>query len=190
MGMRKMKFMVLAAVMFFSGAMIATAADQAMTPLDIPTLQGVEALKPGADAPDFDVKDTAGKPFHFSGKDSKGSLLVFWSLFCEPCREEMPLIQSLFDRYKDKGLRVLSVALDGDDMGKSITQFAKEKGYTFTLLLDKENEDGSLVVSDAYFIPGTPTLYIVSPEGKIVFSRVGRVGEEELEKAITETLGK
>jgi alkyl hydroperoxide reductase subunit AhpC len=65
----------------------------------IPTVKGIETLTVGTQAPDFKVRDIEGKEFHLKeccGKDAV--LLFFWSFFCGPCREEMPMInQMTFD---------------------------------------------------------------------------------------------
>ncbi len=175
---------LLAAVTISSGLSVAVAADQMLTPLDIPTIEGVKALEIGAAAPDFAIADTSRQPYKFVAKENAASLLVFWSMFCEPCRAEMPLIQSMYQKYSPTGLKVISIAMDGG-MEDSISAFAKQEKYTFTLLVDNEN----LEVTDAYGIPGTPTLYIADKTGKITFSKVGRVGEEELEKALKTALG-
>lgn len=167
----------------------ALAEDTTMTPLDIPMIGDMEALQPGEDAPSFTVKDLEGKDYSFVGASPGAKLMVFWSIFCEPCRAEMPLIQSLYDSHKEQGLEVIAVALDGD-LANNIRQFAKQGKYTFTILLDQESEDGSLVVAEDYVVPGTPTIYIIDKNGKITFSKVGRVGETELEKAIQSALGK
>src|SRR5512144_1614684 len=76
----------------------------------IPTVKGIELLKTGAPAPGFAVKDLAGKEFQLKecyGKDSV--LLFFWSFFCGPCREEIPLINEVARAYGDKGLAVVGV---------------------------------------------------------------------------------
>lgn len=169
-------------------AVPAFAEEKTMTPLDIPRIGDMEALNLGDKSPAFEAKDIAGSMYSFDPGAAGGKLLVFWSIFCEPCREEMPLVQAMHQKYKDKGLSVVTVALDGN-LDENIRQFVKQGKFTFKVLLDRESEDGSLVVAEKFMVPGTPTLYLVNPEGKITFSKVGRVGESELDKAIIEALG-
>lgn len=92
------------------------------------------------------------------------------------------------DKYKGKGFEVVGVALDGD-LAENIRQFAKQGKYTFRIVLDQESAEGSLVIAESFMVPGTPTIYLVNKEGKITFSKVGRVGEEELDKAILSAMG-
>jgi len=180
-------FGILAALLAFV-AVPAMAEEKTMTPLDIPRIGDMEAIKSGEPAPAFEAKDLEGKVYSFTPAGPGAKVLVFWSIFCEPCREEMPLVQAMHQKFKDKNLSVVTVALDGN-LDENIRQFVKQGKYTFKVLLDEESKDGSLVVAEKFMVPGTPTLYVVNPKGKVTFSKVGRVGEAELEKAIIEALG-
>lgn len=176
---------MIAALLMTAG--LAAAEEKNMTPLDIPMIGDVEALQAGADAPSFEAKEIYGKKYVFDAAAKGGKLVVFWSIFCEPCREEMPLIQSMSAKYKTKGLEVVAVALDGN-LEENIRQFVKQGKYTFTVVTDQESEDGSLVLAEKFMVPGTPTIYIINGKGKVTFTRVGRISEAELEKAVTQAL--
>lgn len=183
----------IAAVLLLS-SVPAFAEDKTLTPLGggIPMIEGIQMLAPGKDAPDFTIKDTEGKPFTFSSLKSQGrpAVLVFWSIFCEPCRFEMPFIQKMYDRYKEKGLDVVSIALDGEPLKNSIAGFVKQEGYTFRVLIDELDENEAFKVSDPYGVGGTPTLFVVDRAGKVTFGKAGRVKDEEIEKAITSVIDK
>lgn len=183
------KALAVAALLVFGFAGVSLAEEKTMTPLDIPMIKDMEALKIGDPAPEFEAKDISGAKFSFKPVAPGAKLLVFWSIFCEPCREEMPLIQALFQKYKEQGFSVVSVALDGN-LDENIRQFVKQGKYTFTVLLDEENKEGSLVVAEKYMVPGTPTVYIINAKGKITYSKVGRTSEAELDKAIADASGK
>lgn len=162
-----------------------------MTPLSggVPMIEGIVPLEVGAAAPDFTVRDTDGAPFHFAEEVArKPVLLVFWSIFCEPCRIEMPIIQRLYDKHRDAGLSVLSVALDGEPLKNSIVGFVKQEGYTFRVLIDELDEKEMFKVADPFGVGGTPTVYLVDRAGKVAIGKVGRFKEEELEKAIQSVL--
>jgi thiol-disulfide isomerase/thioredoxin len=180
---------VVAAVLFSSGAF---AQEKAVTPLSggVPVIEGIKPLEDGATAPDFAVKDTEGKTFDFAGEKGKApSILVFWSIFCEPCRAEMPIVQRLHEKYRD-ALTVLAVALDGEPLKNSIVGFVKQEGYTFRILIDELDGKEMFKVADPYGVGGTPTIYLVDRAGKIAFAKVGRIKEEDLEKAIQSVLKK
>lgn len=154
-------------------------------------IEGIKMLDVGADAPDFSIKDTNGTPFNFGEEKGKRPLLlVFWSIFCEPCRFEMPVIQKMYEKYRDKGLDVLAIALDGDPLRNSIVGFVKQEGYTFKVLIDELDPKEMFKVADPYGVAGTPTIYVVDRGGKIALAKAGRLKEEELEKAIQSVLKK
>ncbi len=175
------------------GPQEAFAQDKSMTPLSggIPMIEGIKMLEVGAAAPDFSVKDTEGNLFTLaSEKGKKTILIVFWSIFCEPCRAEMPAIQKLYEKYKDKGLDVISVALDGEPLKTSITGFVKQEGYTFRVLIDELDAQEMFKVADPYGVGGTPTMYLLDKTGKVVLGKAGLLKEEELEKAVRALLKK
>jgi peroxiredoxin len=164
-----------------------------MTPLSggVPMIEGIKPLEPGAVAPDFKIRDTEGKIFNVGEEKGKAPfILVFWSIFCEPCRVEMPILQRLYEKHKDAGLSVLAVALDGEPLKNSIVGFVKQEGYTFRVLIDELDEKEMFKVADPYGVGGTPTVYLVDRGGKIALAKIGRFKEEELEKAIQSVLKK
>jgi len=170
----------------------AFAQEKSMTPLSggIPIIEGIKPLESGAAAPDFAVKDTEGKAFNFGEEKGKApSILVFWSIFCEPCRVEMPIVQRLHEKYRD-ALTVLAVALDGEPLKNSIVGFVKQEGYTFRVLIDELDEKEMFKVADPFGVGGTPTIFLVDRAGKVTFARIGRFKEEDLEKAIQSALKK
>jgi len=170
----------------------AFAEEKAITPLSggVPMIEGIKMLEAGAAAPDFAIRDTEGKLFNFGEEKGKApTLLVFWSIFCEPCRVEMPIVQRLHEKYRDS-LTVLGVALDGDPLKNSIVGFVKQEGYTFRVLIDELDEKEMFKVADPFGVGGTPTIFLVEKGGKVSLTKVGRVKEEELEKAVQSVLKK
>ena len=184
-------FILCAAMLAFWGA-TARSEDKAMTPLSaIPMIEGIKMLEVGAAAPDFAIKDTDGTLFRLSDeKGKRGVLLVFWSIFCEPCRIEMPAVQKMQDKFKDAGLVVVSVALDGEPLKNSIVGFVKQEGYTFRVLIDELDAQEMFKVADPYGVAGTPTLYLIDKSGKVAMAKAGRVKEEDLDRAVQSALKK
>lgn len=184
---------VLSVGLLGAGSVGLLAAEKTMTPLSggIPMIEGIKMLEVGAKAPDFTVKDASGTPFHYGEEKGKNpSLFVFWSIFCEPCRIEMPIVQKLYEKYKGNGLSVVAVALDGEPLKNSIVGFVKQEGYTFRILIDELDEKEMFKVADPYGVAGTPTIYIMDKEGKVVFAKAGRVKEEDLVKVLLSVLPK
>jgi len=163
-------------------------AQDELTP--IPMISGIEMLKVGDKVPDFTVADVEGVPFNMEStiEAKKGVFIFFWSIFCEPCKAELPVIQSLSRTYKEKGIEFVGVSIDGSPMKDAISAFVKQEDYGFHALIDELNPDESFKVSDPYGVAGTPTVYIIDGEGVVRFAKVGRASEEELEKIIKQVL--
>ncbi len=148
---------------------------------------GVE-IYPGFAAAEVLYDEHLGKTFDFSQEIGKQAyLLVFWSIYCEPCREEMPLIERIHNQYKGKGMRVLSVNLDGDPYLDAVKGFIKQEKYSFGVLMD-ELQGEIFKISDPYNVAGTPVIYIVNKKGEIAYTKVGRVTAEELLAKVDEVL--
>ncbi|UCF31897.1 MAG: redoxin domain-containing protein [bacterium] len=159
-----------------------------MTP--IPMISGIEMLKVGDAAPDFSVRDLDQGEFNMKGAlaGNKGVLIFFWSIFCEPCKAELPIIQELTEEYGERGIGVVGVAIDGAPMQEAIKAFIAQENYTFRVLIDELNPDESFVIADPYGVAGTPTLYFVSGQGVVQFAKVGRASKEEIEAVIKQAL--
>jgi len=145
----------------------------------------------GAVAPDFTLRDTAGGTFHLAEENAKMPvLLVFWSVFCEPCRLQMPLLQKIHDKHKDAGLSVVAVALDGEPLRSSVAGFVRQEGYTFRVPIDELDGRETFKVADPYGVAWIPTFFLLERGGRVALVRVGRIKEEDLEKAVQPLLKK
>jgi peroxiredoxin len=154
----------------------------------IPTVKGIEILKAGTKAPDFKVQDLAGKEFHLEsccGQDAV--LLFFWSFFCGPCREEMPMISQMNRDYTGKGLQVIGVNLDGREMKKAIDKFVITEKVDFRIVFDELSGD-AFHVADPYGVAGTPAVFLIDRNGVISFSAVGAVTTEQLKAEIVKVV--
>ena len=92
-------------------------------------------------ATDFSLKDADGKNVFLSdylGKDV--GVMNFWATWCVPCQQEMPNIERLYEKYKDRGLVVLGIAMDAPATAAKVKPHAKKLGLTYPILLDKETK--------------------------------------------------
>ena len=149
---------------------------------------GEEKFKAGDKAPDFSTVDLAGNTVTLSSYNgSKVVLLNFWGLRCGACIEEMPHLNALYNKYKDKGLAVLGVDTDGVDAA-IVRSTMKEVGIVadFTILLDQE-----FTITDTYTNFLVPLTLVISKGGVIEFIHTGYESgnEKEYEKAVSKALG-
>ena len=160
-------------------------------PLAVHGREGTRFAEPGMIAPDFTVLDVEGHPFRLSEEVSrKPVLLLFWSVFCDPCRPEMATLQKAHDRYAGRDLTVVAVAVDGEPLRNTIGGFARQEGYTFKVLVDELDAMEGWKVADAYGVAVTPTLLLLEKGGKVLLRKGGKTREDELEKAVSSLLKK
>ncbi|TAL18107.1 TlpA family protein disulfide reductase [bacterium] len=117
----------------------------------------------------------------------KAVMLVFWSIFCGPCQEELPLVDKIGKKYKEQGLDVYTINLDGPKRKKNVDALMNMKGFGFEVLWEKV-EGAAYLTADAYGVGGTPSLIIIGKNGKVSFAHVGNTTEEALEKEVEAAL--
>ena len=174
-----------------AGGVLAVERETTPGPLPMHGVEGIRLAEPGSIAPDFTLVDLEGRPFRFGEEAARNPvLLVFWSMFCEPCRAEMATLQRFHDKYGGRDLTVVAVAVDGEPLRNTLGGFVRQEGYTFTVLVDGLDAREMWKVADAYGVTEIPTLFLVGKGGVVAFGRAGRVREDELEKAVSSTLKK
>src|SRR5262249_49880614 len=65
-------------------------------------------------------------------------LLNFWATWCAPCAAEQPQLEKLWRSYRERGLVVLGVAMDGPETIADVAPMVRSRGITFPVLLDVE----------------------------------------------------
>jgi len=185
-----MRFTVALAValLLLTSAANAQAEEEGFTP--IPIIKGMKLLPEGSPAPVFKVKDIDGKDFDFADHSGERPyIIVFWSIFCEPCREEMPIIEQVYGQFKSKGVEVLAVNLDGAPFLEGIKGYIRQYGYSFTVLLDELDGD-TFRIADPYQVAGTPVLYLVDGKGAVYTGHLGRITVKDLRVMVAKMLTK
>ena len=188
------RLLVFAAILsLLSPSVGAVAAERETPPPPLAVLggEGTRFAEPGMIAPDFTVLDVERHPFRLSEEVSrKPVLLLFWSVFCDPCRAEMATLQKAHDKYGGRDLTVVAVAVDGEPLRNTIGGFARQEGYTFKVLVDELDATERWKVADAYGVAVTPTLLLLEKGGKVLLRKGGKIREDELEKAVSPLLKK
>ena len=146
---------------------------------------GPQPLAAGKDAPLFETVDLEGKPFVLKDALAEGPvMLVFWSLFCGSCRDELPILQEELPKFEARKIRLVTLNLDEATRQKSVKTFTKQQGFTFPILMNK-TETKSYDIDLTYDVKMTPALYLIGKDGKIIFSHYGPLNPEELEEVLT-----
>ena len=133
------------------------------------TRQPVDNTTPRLGQPlaDFTLLDLRGQSVQLAALRGKVVFVNVWATWCQPCVEEMPTIQQLYERLHGQGLEVLAVSLDA--LGAQVVQpFMQNYRLTFPTLLDTKN-----LVQRLYHTTGVPESFIVDKRGILVDKVVG-----------------
>lgn len=133
---------------------------------------------------DFTLYDQYGKEHKLSDYKGKTVFLNFWATWCPPCKEEMPYIEELYKEYNKNNSEVVILGVASPNLGKEgskehVTEFLKEEGYTFPVVMDN---DGSLVYK--YGINAFPSTFIIDKEGYVTQYVPGAMDKETMKYLI------
>jgi DsbE subfamily thiol:disulfide oxidoreductase len=114
----------------------------------------------GQPAPDFVLKSSTGENLRLSEQRGDVVMVNFWATWCGPCRQEMPLLDELYQRYERVGFKLLGVNID-DDSRKAMNMIS-ELGVNFPVLFDSRKE-----VSRLYNVDAMPVTVIIDRDGTV-----------------------
>jgi thiol-disulfide isomerase/thioredoxin len=118
------------------------------------------ALDSGARLPEIGLQDLAGHRVDLASLKGKVVLVDFWASWCAPCKQEMPVLERLYQKYKDRGLVVVGVSVDQE--GTNVGAFLKQLKVSFPIVHDKGHD-----VANRFKPPRMPSSYIVDRNGVV-----------------------
>lgn len=126
-------------------------------------------IKTGTKAPEFTLQDLAGKTYKLQDyRGKKVVLLDFGRFTCMPCRYVVQDLQKLHQKYKDQGVQIFSVNLDGPLAAQVVPKEIEEFKLTFPVLLDKNFQ-----VTQNYKIETIPFLVLIDLQGVVRYTHLG-----------------
>jgi peroxiredoxin len=125
-------------------------------------------------APDFTLKSLTGPNLRLKEQRGKVVLLNFWATWCGPCREEMPQLNKLYDKYRASGFNLLGINVDEDS--RNAAGIADKLGLKFPVLLDADKQ-----VSKLYELSAMPSTVLVDRDGRVRYLNRGYRSGTELE---------
>jgi peroxiredoxin len=126
----------------------------------------LEISKTPMQAPEFELKDPAGKQISLKQLRGKVVFLNFWATWCPPCIEEMPAIEKLHQELQKDELVILAVNFQ--EGRERVKEFLAEHKLTFTALLDRDGK-----VSELYQAWALPVSVIINKRGEIAARAMG-----------------
>lgn len=117
-------------------------------------------------APTFSLQSRAGDTVSLAGLRGDVVMINFWATWCGPCRQEMPHLEALHQRYHDLGFTLLGVNVE--ENSRLSDKFLEETPVTFQILFDPQNS-----VSNLYDVVAMPSTVLVDREGNMRYIHHG-----------------
>ena len=132
------------------------------------TLVCAADISSGYRAPEFTLKSQNGK--NLSLKELRGQVVMinFWATWCAPCRQEIPALNMLYEKYRDTGFVLLGVNVDTES--DNAIQMASKLKTTYPILFDTDKRASVL-----YQVSAMPTTILIDRDGKVRYIQKGYV---------------
>lgn len=136
-------------------------------------LQNAQAEYPPV--PTFNLPTASG---HIQPADLKGKVIYidFWASWCKPCKKSFPWLNSVHNKYKNKGFEVLAINLDKNK--KQAEKFLQQIPAQFTVAFDQEGQS-----AESFHVQGMPSSYLIDRKGRL---RARHIGFRDKDKAALE----
>ncbi len=133
------------------------------------------------DVGDFTVPSLGNGSETLSRQRGKVVLLNFWATWCPSCRKEMPSIETLWKKLKDKPFTIMAISVG--EARDTVNKFIVENKYTYPVFLDPDSKLGA-----AFDVSGIPTTYLVDKDGKVIAGNQGAAeyDSEKMMKLLSE----
>jgi len=137
----------------------------------------------GLVAPDFALKSDSGRNVRLSELRGQVVLVNFWASWCNPCRQELPLLNKIFMQYRAAGFTLLAVSVD--DNRKNAEGMLKQLALKFPTLFD-----GNKNVAKLYGVDTMPATLLIDRDGRVRYVHRGYYSgyERKYEQQVRELL--
>jgi len=132
-------------------------------------------------APAFSAMTFDDEPIALEGWRGQAVVVNFWASYCAPCRDEAPMLERLWQDYRDQG--VVFVGINTDDIERNARAYLDEFAITFYNAPDVKGK-----IEDDYRITGIPETFVINTEGEIVRHFLSTPRERELREEIERAL--
>ena len=146
-------------------------------------------LKPwsGAATPALVLKDMQGKEHNLAAYRGSVVLINFWATWCEPCKREMPFMQTIADSgFTDAqalgGFKLISI--DRDEPADTVQPFLTNLNLTLPVALDAGG-----TISNRYGVIQMPVTFFIDPAGKVRYKHLGELTPEILQRYVQKFAG-
>ena len=132
------------------------------------------SASPEGPAPGFSLPSRAGDEISLDQYQDQVIMINFWASWCAPCRQEMPLLEQIYQRYEPLGFTLLGVNVD-ENPEDALAFLQESEDVSFPILFDSESQ-----VSQLYEVIAMPSTLVLDREGTVRFVHHGyQVGYED-----------
>jgi cytochrome c-type biogenesis protein len=144
-----------------------------------------ETVAIGAPVPAYASKTVEGDEIRLADLRGNVVLVNIWATWCKPCREEIPALETLYQRHRADGFEVIGVSIDAPSEAGRLRPFVTELGATYPLWHDPDDR-----VSSTFLALGVPASYLIDREGVLRWRHMGpvRADDPTLTAALTTAL--
>jgi peroxiredoxin len=154
------------ALHFFYNGYVATAGSQQQELDRLFGNMGILKIPHVTQSVEIQLKDAFGNWIRLSDYRGKIVFLNFWATWCAACVVEMPAMENLHRRFKDKDFAMIAINMQESDA--QVKAFFEKLKLSFTALLDSNGE-----VAAGFAVNALPTTFVLDKEGRIVGAAIG-----------------
>ena len=142
-----------------------------------------QSLVPKQAAPDVTFTNLKGEKISSQSLRGKVVLVNFWATSCSTCVAEMPSMMATYDKFHDKGLEFVAVAMSYD-RPDYVVNYAETRKLPFHVALDLKGQ-----IADAFGdVKLTPTTFLIDKDGNIIKRFIGQPSFPELHALLAKIL--
>ena len=151
--------------------------------LALATSSALPVVAPTTPAPDFTLRAMDGPNMRLQEQRGRVVMINFWATWCGPCRQEMPHLNRLYEKYAASGFVLMSINVDDDT--RNAAEVAAKLGVKFPVLWDTDKK-----VSRLYDLATMPSTVLIDRDGKVRYVHRGYLNgyEDTYEKQVREML--
>ncbi len=128
---------------------------------------GIQSIRDNIKTPDFSLEGLNVKRVQLSALVGNVIFLNFWATWCDPCKDEMPSMEALYQRYKEKDFILLAISVE-EKNPEPARRFIQRQRYRFPVLLDPPGK-----TLDLFEIHRIPATIIIDKKGRTVGRAIG-----------------
>jgi thiol-disulfide isomerase/thioredoxin len=140
----------------------------------------------GRPVPEYRAVSLDGDPASLGALRGRAVLLNVWSVWCTPCRAEVPVLDGLYRTYRTAGLEMIGVNVDPRGDESTVRTYVRAAGMTYPVWRDPED-----AIAARFPAAGVPRSYLIGRDGTLLWEHLGMIRRDDpgLRRAVQDALG-